>query len=176
ELGYAATVHSAQGLTADTIHGIVTGQESRQLLYTMLTRGRHENHVHVVSAADTDGHTLPLIETTSPATATEVLQGVLARDGAAVSATTERARAADPAALLHDATARYEDGLLAGAERLLGPGWGDEVESAAGALVPGLPHAQAWPSLRAHLMLTQADGRDAVEALTAASTYRGLGD
>ena len=176
ELGYAATVHVAQGLTTDTVHGIATGQESRQLLYTMLTRGRHENHVHVVSATDADGHTLPLIETTSPATATEVLQGVLARDGAAVSATTERARAADPAALLHDSTTRYEDSLLAGAERLLGPGWGHDLDSAADALVPGLPHAPAWPSLRAHLMLTQADGRDALRSLTEASTYRGLGD
>ncbi|MCE0487820.1 MobF family relaxase [Ornithinimicrobium sediminis] len=176
ELGYAATVHTAQGVTTDTMHGIITGQESRQLLYTMLTRGRHENHVHVVSATDTDGHTLPLIETTSPATATETLQGVLARDGAAVSATTERARAADPAALLHQAAERYEDGLLAGAERLLGPGWGDDIESAAAALVPGLTHAPAWPSLRAHLMLTQADGRDALQTLTNASTYRGLGD
>ena len=176
ELGYAATVHTAQGLTADTTHGIITGQESRQLLYTMLTRGRHENHVHVMSATDTDGHTLPLTETTSPATSTETLQGVLARDGAAVSATTEKARAADPAVLLHDATARYEDGLLAGAENILGPGWGHDLDSAAEALIPGLPHAPAWPSLRAHLMLTQADGRDAVEALTQAATYRGLGD
>ncbi|MFK5636029.1 MULTISPECIES: MobF family relaxase [unclassified Ornithinimicrobium] len=176
ELGYASTVHVAQGLTTDSVHGIVTGQESRQLLYTMLTRGRHENHVHVVSAVDTDGHTLPLIETASPATATEVLQGVLARDGAAVSATTERARAADPAALLHDAAERYEDGLLAGAERLLGPDWGHDLDFAAEALVPGLPHAPAWPSLRAHLMLTQADGRDALQALTDASTYRGLDD
>src|SRR5690606_8731491 len=176
ELGYAATVHAAQGLTTDTVHGVITGQESRQLLYTMLTRGRHENHVHVVLATDTDGHTLPLIETTSPATATETLQGVLARDGAAVSATTERARAANPAALLHDATARYEDALLAGAADLLGPAWGDDIESAAEVVVPGLTHASAWPSLRAHLMLTQADGRDAIEALTVTTAYRGLGD
>ncbi len=176
ELGYAATVHAAQGLTADTVHGLITGQESRQLLYTMLTRGRHENHVYVVSASSADGHQLPLTETTSPATATELLQSVLARDGAAVSATTERARAADPAALLHEATARYEDGLLAGAEILLGPSWGNDLESAAEALVPGLTHAPAWPSLRAHLTITQADGRDALEALTVTTDYRGLGD
>ncbi|MCK0111889.1 relaxase domain-containing protein [Ornithinimicrobium sp. F0845] len=176
ELGYAATVHGAQGLTADTMQGIVTGQESRQLLYTMLTRGRHENHVYVLSATDGDGHTLPLIETTSPATATETLQGVLARDGAAVSATTEKARAADPAALLHNAAERYEDGLLAGAENVLGPAWSDDIEAAAEALVPGLTHASAWPSLRAHLTLTQADGRDAIGALTVTTAYRGLDD
>jgi len=40
ELGYAATVHTAQGLTADVMHGIVTGTETRQTLCTMLTRGR----------------------------------------------------------------------------------------------------------------------------------------
>jgi conjugative relaxase-like TrwC/TraI family protein len=39
-LGYATTIHAAQGVTADTMHGLLTGLESRQHLYTMLTRGR----------------------------------------------------------------------------------------------------------------------------------------
>jgi ATP-dependent exoDNAse (exonuclease V) alpha subunit len=34
-LGYATTIHSAQGVSADTMHGVLTGQESRQQLYTM---------------------------------------------------------------------------------------------------------------------------------------------
>jgi hypothetical protein len=34
ELGYATTVHAAQGVTADTMHGYVTGDEARQQLYT----------------------------------------------------------------------------------------------------------------------------------------------
>ena len=42
-LGYATTIHSAQGVSAGTVHGLVTGQESRQQLYAMLTRGRHLN-------------------------------------------------------------------------------------------------------------------------------------
>jgi transposase-like protein len=46
-LGYAATIHAAQGVTADTMHGLLTGQESRQQLYTMLTRGRHGNHLYL---------------------------------------------------------------------------------------------------------------------------------
>ena len=33
------------GVSADTMHGLLTGQESRQQLYTMLTRGRHANHL-----------------------------------------------------------------------------------------------------------------------------------
>jgi ATP-dependent exoDNAse (exonuclease V) alpha subunit len=47
ELGYATTVHTAQGVTADTMHGVVTGVESRQQLYTMLTRGRSANQLYV---------------------------------------------------------------------------------------------------------------------------------
>ncbi|HWI01792.1 MAG TPA: TrwC relaxase, partial [Propionibacteriaceae bacterium] len=32
ELGYATTVHGAQGVTVDTMHGLATGHESRQQL------------------------------------------------------------------------------------------------------------------------------------------------
>ena len=42
-LGYATTIHGAQGVSADAMHGLLTGQESRQQLYTMLTRGRHSS-------------------------------------------------------------------------------------------------------------------------------------
>jgi conjugative relaxase-like TrwC/TraI family protein len=45
-LGYATTIHAAQGVSADTMHGLLTGQESRQQLYTMLTRGRHANYLY----------------------------------------------------------------------------------------------------------------------------------
>ena len=44
DLGYATTIHGAQGLTADTMHGLASGEESREQLYTMLTRGRQANH------------------------------------------------------------------------------------------------------------------------------------
>ena len=54
ELGYACTVHTAQGVTADTMHGIASGDESRQLIYTMMSRGRHANHLHLAIAPDGD--------------------------------------------------------------------------------------------------------------------------
>jgi conjugative relaxase-like TrwC/TraI family protein len=50
-LGYATTIHGAQGVSADTMHGLVTGQESRQQLYTMLTRGRAANHLYLQGSA-----------------------------------------------------------------------------------------------------------------------------
>ena len=34
ELGYATTVHGAQGVTVPTMHGLATGYESRQQLST----------------------------------------------------------------------------------------------------------------------------------------------
>ena len=75
DLGYACTVHTAQGLTADAMRGIVTGEESRQLLYTMLTRGRTENHVHVVLASPADPHHRAIPGLGDHLTATEMLEG-----------------------------------------------------------------------------------------------------
>lgn len=90
DLGYASTVHTAQGLTADTMHGVVTGEEDRQVLYTMLTRGRAENHVHVISDDLSSVRELELPGITEQLTVIEILERVLARDGAAVSATSTR--------------------------------------------------------------------------------------
>src|SRR5690606_37110050 len=42
-LGYATTIDSAQGITADTCHIALTGRESRQQLYVALTRGVHRS-------------------------------------------------------------------------------------------------------------------------------------
>ena len=96
DLGYACTVHTAQGLTADAMHGIVTGEESRQLLYTMLTRGREANHAYVVVVGDGDPHSLIRPETINPLTPTDVLERILARDESPVSASTALREAANP--------------------------------------------------------------------------------
>ena len=74
ELGYATTVHTAQGVTADTMHGVVTGGESRQQLYTMLTRGRTGHHIYVSVVGDGDPHTLTRPDTILPSNGTELLQ------------------------------------------------------------------------------------------------------
>jgi ATP-dependent exoDNAse (exonuclease V) alpha subunit len=87
-LGYATTIHAAQGVSADTMHGLATGQESRQQLYTMLTRGRHANHLYLQVVGDGDPHNLIRPDTVAPRTPTETLQQILARDEAPVSAST----------------------------------------------------------------------------------------
>ena len=98
-------MHTAQGVTADTMHGLVTGEESRQQLYTMLTRGRIANHLYLQVVGDGDPHSLIRPETVHPSTATELLERILARDDAARSATTLQRDQHDPAVRLADAAA-----------------------------------------------------------------------
>jgi hypothetical protein len=38
------------------MHGVVIGEESRQQLYTMITRGRTANHLYVSVVGDGDPH------------------------------------------------------------------------------------------------------------------------
>lgn len=176
ELGYASTVHSAQGLTADTMHGVITGTESRETLYTMMTRGRHANHVHLAVGGDGDPHQLLHPDTREPATATEILEAILARTGAAVSATTTAREATSPAAQLHEATTKYADALVAAAEDVLGPdrilGIADQAEE----LLAGLTDATGWPSLSAQLLMIESNGLDARDLLETAFAYRPLDD
>lgn len=134
ELGYASTVHTAQGITTDVVHGIVTGAEDRQMLYTMLTRGRVENHAHIALNTDTS-HARPSPALDRALTATEVLEGILARDGAAVSATSTQTRAASPAALLQDAYARYGDAIALATSQLRA----EPVEDGPLPWLPGIP-------------------------------------
>ena len=47
QIGYACTVHAAQGQTVDSSHTVVTGTEFRQLLYVALTRGRRANSLYL---------------------------------------------------------------------------------------------------------------------------------
>jgi hypothetical protein len=120
ELGYATTVHAAQGVTADTMHGLVSGEESRQQLYTMLTRGRSANHIYVSVARNGDPHYVMRPDTAHPRTATELLEQILARDASPQSATTLQREQHVLAARLGAATARYLDALHLAAEHLTG--------------------------------------------------------
>ena len=102
------------------MHGLATGQESRQQLYTMLTRGRAANHLYLQVVGDGDPHSLIRPETVAPRTPTETLQQILARDDAPTSASTLLRDLSDPAARLFDAVQRYTDGLHVAAEQLVG--------------------------------------------------------
>jgi conjugative relaxase-like TrwC/TraI family protein len=153
-LGYASTIHAAQGVTADTMHGLATGQESRQQLYTMLTRGRAGNHLYLQVVGDGDPHTVIRPETISPRTPTELLEQILARDDAPTSATTQLRQLSDPAVRLHAA------GLHAAAEQLVGPRIVDALDRRADQVVPGVTDEPAWPTLRTDLIALAAETGD----------------
>ena len=185
ELGYACTVHTAQGVTADTMHGLATGTESRQQLYTMMTRGAHANHVYLEVVGDGDPHSVIHPTLVRPLTPTDILESMLARDDAQRSATSLIREQADPATRLGEAAQRYLDSLYVAAEDLLrhetitaadGTTLNvvDALDSAVETLVPGLSEEAAWPTLRAHLLLLGAAGENPVDALRAAAGDREL--
>jgi hypothetical protein len=167
-------VHTAQGVTADTMHGVVTGEESRQQLYTMLSRGRSANHVYLSVGGDGDPHTVIQPNNVHLRTATELLEQILARDATPQSASTMQREQHNPAARLGAATARYLDALHIAAEHLAGPQVAANLDGSAERLLSGLTGEPAWPTLRGHLLLLAAAGADPVAELLSAAAARDL--
>jgi len=93
ELAYAITAHRAQGRTVDTAHAMVAPTTTREVLYVAATRGRESNRLYVDTRYDPDPQTSHdgMVE---PHGAGEVLAGVLANEGADVSAHETMRRAA----------------------------------------------------------------------------------
>ncbi|WP_193604852.1 MobF family relaxase [Nocardioides dongkuii] len=168
-LGYATTIHGAQGMTVDTGHAVLTGEEDRSLVYVALTRGRHANHAYVTvtpgfDSGGTTAHDLVTRpETLAPPTAVEILARALAQEAQSESATSATLTASGDGSfaaqsdLLRAAADRYRDSLHLAAERRLGPNDVDRLAAAAGRAVPGLTEEPAWRALRADLLLTAVD-------------------
>lgn len=163
ELGYATTIHAAQGVTADTCHGLLTGEESRQQAYTMLTRGRHANHAWL-QADNTDTHVAPVDPgLLQPAGSVQLLETVIGHDEAPASATTLFREADEARLLLGPAASCYLDAITYAAEHHLTAQVKQAIDIA-GAM-HGLDRADAWPTLRSHLMLIAANGHNPTEIL-----------
>lgn len=169
ELGYATTTHAAQGVSVDSVHGLATGSESRQQLYTLLTRGADANHLYLQLATDGDPHTVIHPDAVRPPTATDVLEAILARDEAPRSATTLMREAGAPHMRLTAAVARYTDALHVAAGLRLGSDALAQLDHTAERVVPGLTDEPAWPALRSHLTLLAAAGTDPRQALQLAA-------
>jgi hypothetical protein len=174
QLGYATTVHTAQGVTVETMHGFATGAKSRQLLYTMLSRGSTANHLYLPVVGDGDPHAILQLENLRASTPTELLEQILARDATPASATTLQRQQHDPAVQLGYATTRYLDALHVAAEHLADPQLIADLDSEADQLINGPTKGAAWPALRNLLLLLAAHGTDPVATLRNAAQQREL--
>ncbi|WP_410874735.1 MobF family relaxase [Nocardia sp. A7] len=173
-LGYAATIDSAQGITADTCHVALTGNESRQQFYVAMTRGIHANHTYIPSALSGEEGSFWTEAAAFPRTAVEHLTQILARDGAQKSAHTHLRDVLDPYRRIGRALDIYLDSLGLAAEAALGDSGLARLDAAAETLHPGLTDSPAYPSLRQHLATIAASGTDPVTALRAAADSREL--
>jgi hypothetical protein len=104
------------------------------------------NHLYLQVVGDGDPHSLIRPDTISPRTPTEMLQHILARDEAPVSAGTVLRELNDPAARLFQAVQRYTDSLHVAGEQLLGPQTVAELDQA-DHYIPRLTAEPAWPTL-----------------------------
>jgi DNA primase catalytic core len=175
QLGYATTVHGAQGMTAVSAHLVATGEETRQTLYVGVSRGRQANHIYLATGFDGDPHSLIDPKALRPPTAIDVLNEILQRDGADRSATTTQREATAYPTQLHAAVLRYHDALGFAAEEMLGADALISTDREIEAIWPRLTKEPAYPTLRAHLALRSLDGDDPITVLLDAAGTRELG-
>ncbi|WKG08224.1 MobF family relaxase [Nocardia sp. PE-7] len=173
-MGYAATIDSAQGITADSCHVALSGRESRQQFYVAMTRGRQANHAYIATALNGDEGDIYTLPAHYPRTAVEHLHHVLDRDGARTSAHTELRDALDPARRIGRAVDIYLDTLGMTAENVIGTTRLDTIDRIAERLVPGLTGSPAYSVLRQHLAMLALSGADPVTELRTAIAAREL--
>lgn len=111
-LGYAGTVHCAQGATIDTTHPVITPQMGPDALYVGMTRGRERNTAHVATQPEVAGEHTGETHERDRRSATGVLVDILEReDPTEQSAFVQRLEAAREANNMHTIHAFIEDGV-----------------------------------------------------------------
>ncbi|MYR08981.1 relaxase domain-containing protein [Gordonia sp. SID5947] len=189
ELGYASTIHGAQGMTVGsrgkqlgTCHIVGSDQLDKQLLYVAMTRGTDGNHLYL-GTSESDPHKIIFDRAQRPPTAVDLMRSILTRDGAQTSATTAVRDADSPAARLAAAADNYTFAVGAISEHHLGPEVMAAIDHGADHHLPGLTDAAAWPVLRHHLATLAVDRPNpdtaaadyTLERLAAAIAVRELG-
>ncbi|MBB1049175.1 relaxase domain-containing protein [Dietzia cercidiphylli] len=161
ELGYASTIHRAQGITVDVSRTVVDEATNRRGLYVALSRGRAENHAYAVTDSPLDVETekphLPPEVDDRLTTARGVLTAALARDDGHTTAT-EQLREALSAA---DDPDRMAAGYAAARDLLVR----DYTTHLVGSMTVGeVPAAEAAP-LRSAVDSALARGVDVAAAI-----------
>ncbi|MDF3285020.1 MobF family relaxase [Gordonia sp. N1V] len=163
ELGYAATIHAAQGMTVGsrgkhqgTAHIVGSDRLDKQLLYVAMTRATDGNHLYL-GTSEADPHKIIYDRALRPPTAVDMLRTIITRDGAQTSATTTARDDTNPHQRIAATTQAYHYAIGALAEHLLGPATMTAIDAGAEHLLPGLTDENAWPVLRQHLATLALD-------------------
>jgi hypothetical protein len=166
ELGYALTVHRAQGVTVDVTRSLVDEATSREAAYVAGSRGRAENHFYAVTHAgvDVDLHH----PSERDATAREVFETVVGNDTADRSAHETIADAQEHAESLARLIPEYEHARGAAASH---EGIVDQAitETLGRDVLAQLREDPAWHALADRVAALPDEGRDPAAVLAAAA-------
>jgi conjugative relaxase-like TrwC/TraI family protein len=108
-LGYASTVHSAQGLTVDTCHTVATGSTGPAALYVGMSRGRDGNIAYVAARRIPDDAPIGSIVNVEPRDPVALLTTTLEMAVEEQAALQESADSAAEAATVRTAAERFSD-------------------------------------------------------------------
>ncbi|MFI6270749.1 MobF family relaxase [Micromonospora zamorensis] len=170
-LGYAGTVHAAQGVTVDTCHGVTDGSMSLEGQYVAMTRGKQGNTMYVSTYAEDPDAPTGVTHEQGRREATAVLADAFERE-----ADEERAALSQNlddysrVTSMHTIHARREDAVrLVGRTRV--ESWLDEL--AADGVISEANRAafatdQGTEQLSRQLRVVEQAGHDPREALRAA--------
>lgn len=164
QLGYASTVHRAQGATVDTTHCLADSQLDRNGLYVALTRGKKENRLYVDTAAGLDltaedAHVHHSGDTPAPS-AEQILASVITRDSSQLSAVDELRAQQNAATDPERIAALYREGVARATETY--------TDTVTPALIDALP------VITAHQIDADPDGRDAVTHAVSYAASHGI--
>ncbi|HMM94817.1 MobF family relaxase [Phycicoccus sp.] len=169
QLGYAGTIHGAQGATVDTTHTVLAGNESRQSLYVALSRGRHENHLYLRDGA-TPAEDVPLGTLPPDDGPRDLLARILDHDERVESAT--RAGTPDTHHELATLVQQYEDALPLLAQHVLGTERMRSLDDALERWLPGLTSQHGYPGLRGQIAIRWAAGDSPNDVLQQATWWQ----
>lgn len=175
ELLYATTAHRAQGSTVDACHALVTGDMGRENFYVTVSRARHATVLYVatheLASLDEDEHVDAVTFDADAYAAREILERIVAREGAEVSATEQIRAAFDAAESLATLVPRYLHALDVATEQH----YRQLVERVIPELAEEITADPAWHAVLRALRDAEAAGWDAPGLLANTTRRRELG-
>jgi conjugative relaxase-like TrwC/TraI family protein len=178
QLGYAATIHAAQGITVDTAHLVTDGALDPAGLYVAMTRGRIRNTAYVAGARDAADVPYGPAEADTPLPAHAILAGVFEKETTGRAGLVEAERDEARLSNLKTVGGRIDDIAAAACRDRLERHLDDLVDAGilSEAVRARLGADQSTSHLSALLRVVEQAGHDPRSVLAKAVSSRGLDD